>query len=81
MTVIAQVVNLIDARPVTVLDRWNGRAYTTTDIIERRAYRATVDGIPWTVEQTEQADRDAGLCRCRACACCRIRAAVNRAEQ
>lgn len=46
-------------------------------LVTRARPAATVNGIPWTVDQTAQALRDANLCRCSDCACCLIRAAAR----
>lgn len=40
------------------------------------ALAATVDGVPWTTEQTEQAKLDGRVCGCGTCACCEIRRAI-----
>lgn len=67
------------ARPVTeerrglVINRYLGTMTDNAPItVERTAYRATVDGVPWTEAQTMQAVRDSGVCRCGDCACCLV---------
>lgn len=77
-----KVIKVVGYFPVKVMkvDRLApfGMFYSETEDRLRASYRVNVDGIPWTVEQTEQARRDAKVCRCRQpdCACCSIASAL-----
>lgn len=65
-------------QPVLVLDLFNCSSYTTLDRVDRPTFKATVDGVPWTIAQTEQALHDSYICRCDSCVCCRIRQETNK---
>ena len=78
MNVTVQAVTVPQEQRVTFIDNFNMRVDRYREWIERPTFQATVNGIPWTVAQTEQALRDARACSCGTCACCRIRGTVRK---
>lgn len=62
---------------VIVLNRFLGTSQEVSETAKVSTYQAEVNGVPWTVDQTEQAIRDSRLCTCRTCAACTIARAVR----
>ncbi len=66
-------VEVQERKRVIVLNSFYGTEYFTEDVVTRHSFEAHVDGWKLSVAQTEQAIRDANVCRCSNCVCCTIR--------
>jgi hypothetical protein len=75
-----KLVKVLSEIPMTRTDSLPPVSYST-DEIAIKEYAAAVDGVPWTIAQTEQAANDATACGCRECPCCMIRRLIEEVSE